>query len=258
MSINKAIKKTVDYAKSFGCAISKDEIKSRLIGGEYYSVENIEKNIKNIDVDSNNKNKYWREKLKKARDLAALVKKEIPTIEFLGLTGSVATKHPKKGDDIDLLVITRRNCLWISRLQLKLLLVMKNIPHRRHGRKEERDEFCFNLWLDENHLAIPKNRRSLKNSIDLVMMMPLFDKISCYSKLVKENSWAKAFVKTPYVNIEKSLKILTTNDGSSRTLKPELLNYFVFMAQYIYMRGKIKNGEEVGLYQAFFNHNEQG
>ena len=83
-------------------------------------------------------------------------------------------------------------------MYLRIYIWWQKIPHRKFGKLEKKDEFCFNLWLDENYLEIPKKRQNLKNAIDLIMLKPLINKRNTYKKFILSNVWAKKFVATGY------------------------------------------------------------
>jgi len=81
---------------------------------------------------------------------------------------------------------------------VRLFVLINHIPHRKYGKPERKDEFCFNMWLDEVALELPKNRQNLRNAVDMILMKKVFDKNDTYLKFLKANKWAKKFVATPY------------------------------------------------------------
>ncbi len=199
MNILTSIKKTIDYANKFGCNLSIEEIKDRLISDNIYSDKEIKRQVLSIKYQvSDIKNKYYKNKVQKAEELARLIEKNFKDILFLGITGSVAAGYPKKQDDIDLLVITKINKLWITRLKLRIFISLNKIPHRKFGRKEKKDEFCFNLWLDSSSLMINKKQQNLKNAVDLILLKKIINKDNTYEKFIRENCWAKKYVATGY------------------------------------------------------------
>lgn len=252
MGVKLAVKKTIKYANSFASHINANEIKKRLISKNIYPKKQIEKEIYELGWN-NKKNKWKKIKIVKANKLASLIKNKFREILFLGISGSVATGHPKKNDDIDLFIVTKSNTLWKNRLFLRWWIHQKKIPHRKFNKKESGNQFCFNLWLDENYLQIPRCRQNLNNSIDLILLKPLINKNNTYEKLLLSNSWAKKFVATGYNKIIKDLRF-KENDlkiEKSNLLK-KISNWMFFWPQYLYMKPKILK-EKIGLYQAFFH-----
>lgn len=251
MGLKSAIKKTIKYANSFGCHINVNEIKKRLISKNIYSKKLIDKEISKLNWN-NKKNKWEKIKIVKAKKLATLINKKFNDILFLGISGSVATGHPKKNDDIDLLVITKSDNLWKNRFFLRWWIYKNNIPHRKFGQIESKDQFCFNLWLDENYLEIPKSRQNLNSATDLILLKPLINKKNTYNKLLLANSWAAKFVATPYENKIKDLRFKIQDSRIRQNIFDKTVNCLFFWPQYWYMKPKILK-EKIGLYQAFFH-----
>lgn len=251
MGLKMAVKKTIKYAAKFESYVNKREIKERLISKKIYSEEEIRRVLKELSW-KNKRNEWYESKLNKAKNLAEKIKVDFGEILFLGVSGSVASGHPKKDDDIDLLIITKANKLWKNRLKLRWWMFKKGIPHRKYEQKEEGDEFCFNLWLDENYLLLPSNRQNLKNSIDLILLKPLINKESVYEKFILANSWAKKWVATPYFDKIQDIRSEILDKKVKQNIFDKVMNYLYFGPQYGYMRLKIK-GETIGLHQAFFH-----
>jgi hypothetical protein len=252
MSLERAIKKTIEYAAKFKCQINKKEIEARLISKKVFSKKEIRKTLDQMKwVDKKNS---WRLlKIKKAENLANKIEPKFGDILFLGISGSVASEHPKKNDDIDILLITRRNKLWITRLKLRWWIYKNKIPHRRYGQKEKTDQFCFNLWLDENSLKLPKNKQNLKNAVDLILLKPLINKQKTYENFLRENNWAEKYLATGYSEKKSEFKIFNDQKKKEKNnFKDRLINELVFWPQFLYMKGKIRK-ETVGLHQAFFH-----
>jgi predicted nucleotidyltransferase len=265
MNSVRSIKRTISYAKEFGARLTFDELKQRLIGKDIYLdkeiKESLNKNgLKNSLVNSNNNS--WRlGKTKKAQDLADTISQKFKDILFVGLTGSVATGYPAKNDDIDLLIITKKNTLWIVRLLLRWYIFSHHLPHRRYGQEEKRDQFCFNFWLDEDALKLPIDKHNLKNAIDLILMKPLINEDNIYKKFIEENWWAKKFVATGYASIINQLLIsnnkthlASLEKGGIKQYYLWIINLIVFFPQFLFMWPKI-GLEKVDLKRAFFHKN---
>jgi hypothetical protein len=250
MSLKLAIKKTIEYAANFGSHINKNEIKQRLISKNVFEDNKIDKEIAKLNW-KNKKNKWWQRKIVMARNLAKLIETDFKEILFLGVSGSVATGHPKKNDDIDILIITKSDTLWKNRLKLRWWINKNKIPHRKYNSEELKNQFCFNLWLDENCLEIPKNRQNLKNALDLILLYPLLNKNNIYEKFVLTNNWAKKYVATGYTKKVSSIKYQVFSIEKENILK-KISNWWYFWPQYIYMKPKIKQ-EKVNFHQAFFH-----
>ena len=250
MELLKAIKKTIGYAKNFDCSINREQICQRLISKKVYKLEEIRKELKNFKKN-NNKNKWLTIKEKKAKDLSKLIKNKFKDILFLGVSGSVAAEYPKEDDDIDMMLITRKNKLWLTRFKLRWFIFINKIPHRKYNQKENKDEFCFNLWLDEANLKLPQNRQNLRSAVDLILLKPLINKQKTYEKFILANDWAKKYVATGYSRKISNFQFLISNKNKSNYLD-QLINKLFFWPQYWYMKKKITN-EKINYYQAFFH-----
>jgi len=254
MDVFKSIKETIKYAQKYGGQLTEQQLFERLIGDRVYKKEEISefikfKNYKVIKLGK--KNNILDKKVKKAEGLARKISKSFGGILFLGITGSVAAEYPKKNNDIDLIVITKINRLWLTRLKLRFFIMINKIPHRKFGKREKADEFCFNLWLDEKSLKLGKERRNLKNAVDLILMKPLINKNKTYEKFILANDWAKKYVATGY-SLKPSVSLGETSPLKRETLLDRVINWLMFWLQFLYMRKKIKN-EKVGLHEAFFH-----
>ncbi|MBU3935120.1 hypothetical protein KJ909_00415 [Patescibacteria group bacterium] len=249
MKIEAAIEKTLTYANKFGMELNEEQIEERLLGEKIFKKKEIGEALRKMGLSlTKKKNLVTRKKMKLAQKMARMVAENDSDILFLGVSGSVAAENAKKKDDIDILVICRKNRLWWSRLKLKLFLKKNKIKHRSYGKKERSNDFCFNLWLEEDSLEIPKNK---KNAIDLILLKILINKEKIYEKFLKKNSWAKKWVASGY---EKKLnkKEKKNKNEEKENLKKDCLNILAFGLQYIYMAKRIRE-EKVGLKKAFFH-----
>jgi len=250
MNVLTSIKKTIAYAKKYGGNLTEKQLFERLIGNKVYKKEE----ISNFQFPiSKKKNKCLKEKNKKAEDLAKLIEKHFKDILFLGITGSVAAGYPKKNDDIDIIIITKVNKLWITRLKLRFFVIINKIPHRKFGKREKKDEFCFNLWLDEKSLEIKSEKQNLRNAMDLILIKTLINKKETYEKFIKANNWAKKWVATGYNYKISNFQFLISKKEIKEKILDKMVNWVVFWPQFWYMKKRIKN-EKISLNQAFFHH----
>lgn len=186
MRLEEAIKKTVNYASKYGCDLTWEEVKERLIGSKVYKLTVTSEKFK-----LKNENKYWKKKMKLAQKFCDKYLADIDDILMVGVTGSVASKYPNKDDDIDLMIITKKDSLWITRFKIFLIFWKHKIPHRTNN-----NDICINLWLED--MGIPLNKQNLRNAVDLVLMKPILNKQDTYKNFLLKNKWVKKYVATPY------------------------------------------------------------
>lgn len=250
MSLEIAIKKTINYADKFGSKITEKEITERLISNKIYPDKEIN-NLSKKEKLGNIINPWKLDKLLKAKDLGKLLKNNFNNILFLGVSGSVASGHPKENDDIDLVLITKRNKLWLTRFWLRISIFLNKIPHRKYGQKEMKDDFCFNLWLDEDGLKLPINKQTLQSANDLIMMIPIFNKQGIYEKLLLENDWVKKYLATGFYRKTKDIRIKKKDLRIRQNIIKEIINKLFFWPQYWYMKKRMTS-EKINYHQAFF------
>ena len=213
--LQKAILKTLAYADVFDYPLTLKETQLFLIASseKNYSLEEIKKEIDKPElhplIDSQ-KNYFFlknREKIVSFRqkksfyssqklDLAAKTAdwlKLIPFIKMVGITGNLAMGNADKNDDIDLLIITGKKRLWLTRL-LTIFLTELVAKRRRPGDKEVKDKICLNMFLDEEHLALSKKEQNLFTAHEVCQLKILWQKDNIHQKFLKENQWCKNFL----------------------------------------------------------------
>lgn len=243
-----AIEKTLWYGRRFGVEYGSEEILERLIAPKIYKEADILAKIERGSIENNN----FQEKMFLADRLVKRLSKRFKSILFVGVTGSVAAGNPTKDSDIDLMIVTKSDRLWLTRLMLRAYIFFNKIPHRRYGQKEKKDDFCFNLWLEEDCLKLPKNKRHLKNAMDLILMKVVLNKNNTYEKLIAENDWAKKYVATGYEKRNKINDLRFMNKTKKVNLYIKILNWLAYHLQYWYMRSRISS-ELVDQKRAFFH-----
>jgi predicted nucleotidyltransferase len=222
-NIQKAILGTLVYADIFDYPLTSKELYQFLISDEVVNCSSFKQALTRIitnekrlprtewywGIDTNGKyfflkgqrqivnirkkrERWSRQKLKIARRVARWLKL-IPTIKMVGVTGALAMNNSDLNDDIDLLIVTGKNRLWLTRLFTVLLVEL--IARRRHpGDKEVTNKICLNMFLDENHLLIPPKEQDLFSAHEVCQMKVLWEKEEIYQRFLKENQWVKRFL----------------------------------------------------------------
>lgn len=117
----------------------------------------------------------------------------IPSIKLIVVTGAVAIDNARKDDDIDLFIITSAERLWLTRILVVSLIEL--LGKRRHPQDlNPVDKICLNIFLDENHLALPKSKHNLFSAHEIVQMKVIYQKDNLYQKFLKSNQWLKKFL----------------------------------------------------------------
>jgi hypothetical protein len=140
-------------------------------------------NVKIRETRQQFSQKKWR-LAKKSADFIGI----LPTVEFIGVTGGLAMNNADYNDDIDFLIITTPNALWITRMLTVVVTELFSV-RRRPGEKEKPDSICLNMFLTDDSLTIPKNEQDLYGAHELLQMKPLLNKHNTYKHLLEANYW---------------------------------------------------------------------
>jgi predicted nucleotidyltransferase len=223
-----------------GEAIKFDFRKVPLIfsSNEFYFIKEEKKQVK----ERLRKEKFSKNKIKIAKEYSEVLK-FLPFIKFIGITGSLAMGNADFYSDIDLLIITKRNTLWTTRLLVLLFLKFKKISVRRSFDKEVKDKLCLNMWLDEEDLEW--HDRNLFSAHEIAQIVPIFNREKTYERFIFLNSWIFDFWPNAIPNKERFFKD-SEPKKEERFLNKlfyfcicnfvEPLSYFL---ERLYMRGKI-------------------
>lgn len=231
---------SINYHKIFDYPLTQEE----LLRWRY-------KNVNEKTTNTKNKKRLEREKISRQKLIiakkASKILSLIPTIKFVGVTGSLAMMNAKKESDIDLMVITKSNTLWATRL---LCLIIFTGRIRRAKNNNEEDKLCFNMWLDENDLIWDKKDRNIYTAHEIAQVIPLVDKDKTYEKFLYLNRWLLDFWPN---SVDKKYMVC----GKSYIAANTWIEKMFFWIQYKYMRSKITR-EVITPTRAIFHPNDWG
>jgi hypothetical protein len=129
----------------------------------------------------------------------------IPSVRFVGLTGSSAMIHTGKHGDIDLCIVTAKDQLWTTRLILVVIGKLLGM----YGSKA-----CLNLFFDESDLRIAKEKQNTYVAHELLQLVPIIDKGNIHSCFFRSNQWVKRyFPNTLHLFTSRHLKKNTKNSA---------------------------------------------
>lgn len=188
------------------------------------------------------KQRYLAQKEQAMAELVSYLQR-IPLIKAAVLTGGTAVDNAAANDDLDMLIICRRQSLWLVRLWLVLL------SKWRHKRPfKDQNAWCFNLFLDESNLLIPPHRRSLYEAYEILQMRFVYDAGGIEERLRAVNrNWM-----SNYLHCYQGGVIELASSRRSGALN--LLNMLFFQAQRLYRRWRFgEEGFDLSMTQAFFN-----
>jgi len=223
-----AILTTILYSDIFSFPLTRDELWDFLISerkisrGEFMnSLQTIQKEIVEKDgfyclksreaIIKKRKENFWEvdAKMKRARFVAGKLA-PIPSILFIGISGGLASGNVSAKDDIDLIIITKKNMLFVGRFLIILLLQLLG-ARRFRNQKNTADTICVNLLFDETALDFFADKQDIYTAREIAQIIPLFERESTYQRFIHANEWIHKFLpnvgsqKTHYVKEDKEI-----------------------------------------------------
>lgn len=135
--------------------------------------------------------KIAKDKLEKAKKLTAILK-IIPWIKMVTVTGRVAALNCEEKDDIDLMIVTETNRLWLSRACEWFLLSLLGCRRKPYQTENLKDKLCPNMYLSEENLELP--HQDLFTANELARVKVIWETNDTYQKLVEANRWIYKFL----------------------------------------------------------------
>lgn len=269
-SIEQSIVKTLCYADIFDYSLEKKQIHQFLISKSKHRTGDVsdvvDKLIQERLIEAQNgyivltgrlrltKKRLSRKKHSKLKiGKAEIVGKNlayIPWVEGVFITGALAMDSAGKDDDIDFLIITSENRLWITRMFVTLILALKGV-RRKPGSKDNRNLICANMYLDRSALKVPRSKRNLYTAHEVAQAKPLIDKESIYQEFLWQNRWINEYL--PNVIIVDSRRKRKLNEGVKYKVF-NMLENLAYQLQKRYMAKRITR-EHVTPHVAFFHPN---
>lgn len=273
-ALHQAILKTISYADVFDYPLNLDQAHRYLIG-ERSSISQVKTGIAQLKssgliiIDPQTqlialKNRQRLFSLRQSRSLISKKKAKVgelvgkwlaqfPTIEAVYLTGAVAMNNATKYDDIDLMIITKPNWLWPTRLLVTIALDLKKIRRKPEIKLHRgiivKDKICPNLFMDSRHLSVPVMRRNLYTAHEVVQASAIFTKNHTSSLFLWSNRWITSYL--PNINIPPK-----PARSQLQTQSPlpffSYLNSFTYRLQKAYMKHRQTN-ELVTHHVAYFH-----
>lgn len=172
----------------------------------------------------------------------------IPTIEYIGVSGSLSMNNASDGDDIDLFFITKQNTLWLTRFAVNILL---SILKQKRGRRQKniKDKICPNMFLSYDNMLFKKKRQTVYTAHELVQMRTLINKNSTYELLVHKNKWLYDYL--PNIEIPAGRKSKRVSPSFFRGII-QSFEKFAYFVQTAYMRFH-RRDETITKKAAFFH-----
>lgn len=222
---NQAVIQTLLYSDVFDFPLTKAELWRYLLSDQGISQLDFEKALLQIRQKIVEKDTYYclpgreeniarrkahkaevSKKLKRA-NFAAQKLSYIPSILFIGVSGSLAVGNVTKKDDIDLFIIVKKNTLFVTRLWILLLLTLFGLRRSRTS-QQVTDKICVNLIIDTHGLHWPAAKQNIYTAHEIAQIQPFFDRDGMYEKFLFANRWITNF-------LPNSITVLPNVEGRS-------------------------------------------
>lgn len=178
------------------------------------------------------------------------IARKIPWIQAIAVTGSLAVNNAKEDDDIDFLIVTTKHSLWISRLLVICIALFRH--KRRSWGGEEKNSWCFNMWLEEDQLGMPRRLHTLYGGYEICQTRWIYDRNKIVSgAYYKLNRWVLRYLKHFYHEVHSEVG-KSAFHVKSVNLFTAFINYSAYLLQRIYMVPHLTK-EKVSLSYAFFH-----
>ncbi|HSX09444.1 MAG TPA: hypothetical protein VLF93_04790 [Candidatus Saccharimonadales bacterium] len=206
----RAILRTILYSDIFSFPLTRDELWKFLMSEKEISHNEFLRNL-NLLPQIISKDGYYclknrtqiisqrkknlsevTKKMERARDISAKLS-VIPSVLFIGISGGLAVGDAREHDDIDFVVITKKNTLFTTRLLLLLLLQLLGV-RRARTQKKAKDKICLNLLFDETSLSWFEIGHDSYLAREIAQILPLFEREDTYHKFLLANKWILKFL----------------------------------------------------------------
>ena len=140
--------------------------------------------------------------------------KQMPFIRAVFITGSVSKNAATLSSDVDFMIVTAPNRLWIAKMILtsvRRIFLLNSIKY-----------FCFNLFVTEKRLAFPE--QNIFNAIEIATTQVLWNE-TMHRQFQSENSWIKKYLPN-WLAKEPSVHVLSNSPSPFQTIAEAVMNIF--------------------------------
>lgn len=179
------------------------------------------------------------------------VLKIMPSIDFIGISGSLSMDNAKEDDDIDLCIISKPHRMWTSRITAIVLAYSMGLKRKR-GTKSDKDKVCLNLFFDGREINIPREKQNAFVGHELLQMKVILDKNNTYQRFLHENRWVLRYFPNArsYYPFSPTKKLVRKSDWLMRKIGDMLEGIFKHIQ--LYCIGKHVTTERIYPNQLWF------
>lgn len=278
--MERAIIKTLVYTDIFDYPLKVYEIHKWLIG-EKASLYQVEKALERLSQKSRVKSRkdYYfligrdnlvQKRLKRQKissqfllktKLLTFILKIIPWIKLVGVSGGLAMENADKKGDIDLVIITAKKRLWLTRILTIFILDLLGIRRKVNmNPKKVGGKLCINLILEEDRLE--QTSKNIYVAHEVLQMKVLWQREGIYKKYLLDNLWVFKFLPNWVGNgiMNHELRIKPKKHDSKFSIFNSILNVFERLAKWLQLKimKKPQGRERIEEGAVYFHPNDYG
>lgn len=135
----------------------------------------------------------------------------IPWIHSIWITGSVAARSARPDDDVDIMIITQPNRLWLTRL---IAVIVSKFVGRYRARTADSEipsvqplRWCFNVWVESSAVHLLAETPSLYVARELIQATPILCRSRFELERVMEwHEWIRAYSSTGWLFWQRQIR----------------------------------------------------
>ncbi len=261
-----AIQKTLAYSSVFKYPLTFYQLSTYLISNKKFKYKEFRKQLKRLvskgfvkqrkgkyylpgvkNIDSEKRKKYSKRLIRKNRKILKCLE-SVPWIKMICITGSTANYSADHKTDLDLMFVTSKNRVWLTRGFVFLILrIVGKLPPSDFNNRE----ICPNIFMDEKNLSWKKHQRNLYVAKNIIAMQPIYNKENMYFRFLRANAWLHKYV--AQFNFYSPIKFKKLRSSKSTILNS--LEKLSYKMQLKYMEKK-RTHEVVSKRLIHFNKND--
>lgn len=165
---------------------------------------------------------------------AVKILSQTPGIVGIAITGSVAVTNAAQDSDIDFMIVTQPHMLWLCRIWV--IWQSWRVGKRRSFAHEEKNSWCFNLWLTTESLALLPSQQSLYTAYEVCQAVWVWQKGRVEESFLQANTWVTNYCENYFqARMSEVRKKKIAEVFLQKNPLLIVLNLFLFKVQYLYM-----------------------
>lgn len=135
--------------------------------------------------------KICAQKIKKTRRYINLIK-YLPFVRAIFLSGSVAMGYASQKSDLDVLIVSEYDKIWLVRAMVVIVTFFFGVKRRSDEADDYKDKVCLNHFVTTESLEIPF--QSIYTAQLYARLLPLYDEGDYFQKFFVKNKWLKNYL----------------------------------------------------------------